>query len=104
MSKRVRLCAQGDIGPGEMQRLDIPGLPPLAAYNVDGEIYCTSNLCTHQLAILTEGFLEDDVVECPFHGGSFNVRTGAALEFPCTTPLRTFPVTAVGEELYIDIE
>ncbi|TDU31619.1 ethylbenzene dioxygenase ferredoxin subunit [Panacagrimonas perspica] len=104
MSSRVRLCARGDVEPGQMLRVDIAGVPPLAAFNIDGEIHCTSNLCTHQFAILTDGFFEDDVVECPLHGGCFNVRTGAALEFPCKTPLRTYPVTAVGEDLYVDIE
>lgn len=104
MSRRVRLCASGDVEPGQMLRIDIAGVPPLAAFNIDGEIHCTSNVCTHQLAILTDGFFEADVVECPFHGGSFNVRTGAALEFPCKTPLRTYPITAVGEDLYIEIE
>ena len=104
MSKRVRICGRGEVEPGQMLRLDIPGLPPLAAFNVDGEIHCTSNICTHQLAILTDGFFEADVVECPLHGGSFNVRTGAPLEFPCEKPLKTYRVTEVGEDLFIDIE
>lgn len=87
-----------------MMRVDIPGVPPLAAFNVDGQIHCTSNVCTHQLAMLTEGYFKDDVVECPLHAGTFNVRTGEALKFPCKRPLQTYPVTVVGEELYIDIE
>jgi ethylbenzene dioxygenase ferredoxin subunit len=87
-----------------MLRVDIPGVPPLAAFNIDGEVYCTSNVCTHQLAILTDGFFESDVVECPLHGGTFNVRTGAAMEFPCKIPLRTYPVIAVDGDLYIDVE
>lgn len=87
-----------------MLRLDISGLPPLAAFNIDGEIHCTSNVCTHQFATLTEGFFEGDVVECPLHGGTFNVRTGAAMEFPCKTALRTYPVIAVDEDLYIDFD
>ena len=73
-------------------------------FNIDGEIYCTSNVCTHNFAILTDGYFETDVVECPLHGGSFNVRTGAAMEFPCKTPLATYPVTAVDEDVFIDIE
>jgi ethylbenzene dioxygenase ferredoxin subunit len=92
------------VHPGQMLRFDISGLPPLAAFNIDGEIYCTSNVCTHNFAILTDGFFEADVVECPLHGGLFNVRTGAALQFPCEKSLRTYPVTALGEDLYIDVE
>lgn len=104
MSRRVRLCGRGDVEPGQMLRVDIPGVPPLAAFNIDGEVYCTSNVCTHQLAILTDGFFESDMVECPLHGGTFNVRTGAAMEFPCKIPLRTYPVIAVDGDLYIDVE
>lgn len=104
MSKRVRICGRSDVDSGQMLRLDLPGLPPLAAFNVNGEIHCTSNICTHQLAILTDGFFEADVVECPLHGGSFNVRTGAAVDFPCEKPLKTYRVTEVGEDLFIDVE
>ncbi len=104
MSRRVRLCGKGEVEPGQMLRLDIPGLPPLAAFNVEDEVYCTSNLCTHNFAILTDGFLDGDVVECPLHGGCFSVRTGAALNFPCEKPIRTYPVTAIGEDLYIEVE
>lgn len=104
MSRRVRLCGRREVERGAMLRLDIPGLPPLAAFNIDGEIYCTSNVCTHNLALLTDGFLDGDVVECPLHGGSFDVRTGAAREFPCKTPLKTYPVTTIDEDLYIEVE
>ena len=104
MTTRVRLCGANEVEPGQMLRLDLPGLPPLAAFNVDGAIYCTSNLCTHNIAILTDGYFEGDVIECPLHGGSFNVRTGAALKLPCARPLITYPVTRVDEDLYIDVE
>ncbi len=104
MSKRVRLCGKEELEPGQMLRLDIAGLPPLAAFNVEGEVYCTSNLCTHNVAILTEGHFEGDVVECPLHGACFNVRTGAALQFPGKIPIRTYQVTVVDADLYIDVE
>jgi len=104
MGKRVRLCGKAEVAPGEMLRLDIEGQPPLAAFNVEGDFFCTSNLCTHNRAFLTDGFFDGDVVECPLHGGCFNVKTGAALQFPCEKPLRCFPVTVVGEELFADVE
>ena len=77
--------------------LDIPGLPPIAAFDVGGEIYVTSNVCTHNVAMLSDGFFEGDTIECPLHGGCFNVRTGEATQFPCEVPLQTFPVIVEGE-------
>ncbi len=43
----------------------------IAIYNVEGEIYATDNICTHAFALLTDGFLDGDVIECPLHGGCF---------------------------------
>ena len=88
----IKLCEVADVKPGEMIPVDAEGLPPLAVYNVDGRFYVTSNLCTHNVATLTDGYLEGDIVECPLHGGCFNVRTGEATHFPCTEPLQTYEV------------
>lgn len=87
-----------------MQPIAIDGLPPLAAFNVRGRVYVTSNLCTHNVAVLTNGFLDDDVVECPLHGGMFNVITGQPLHFPCEVPLKTYAVLTEGDDVLIQTE
>jgi nitrite reductase/ring-hydroxylating ferredoxin subunit len=79
-----------DLAPGEMMRVDIE--PPIAIYNIKGKLYATADTCTHEVAPLTEGFLDDDVVECAFHFAKFCVRTGEALTFPATEPLDRYDV------------
>jgi nitrite reductase/ring-hydroxylating ferredoxin subunit len=64
----------------------------IALYLVDGEVFATHNVCTHQFALLSEGFLEDGCIECPLHQGKFDVRTGTALCAPATSPLKTYKV------------
>ncbi|QIE27293.1 Naphthalene 1,2-dioxygenase system, ferredoxin component (plasmid) [Caballeronia sp. SBC1] len=64
----------------------------IALYLVDGEVYATHNVCTHQFALLSDGFLEDGCIECPLHQGKFDVRTGAALCAPTTAPIRTYKI------------
>lgn len=86
----IKLCEAADVKPGEMIPAEAEGLPPLAVYNVDGEFYVTSNVCTHNVATLTDGYLEGDIVECPLHGGCFNVKTGVPAHFPCTEPLPVY--------------
>jgi ethylbenzene dioxygenase ferredoxin subunit len=88
----IKLCEAANVKPGEMLPVDVEGVPPLAVYNVDGEFYVTSNICTHSIATLTDGYLEGDIVECPLHGGCFNVKTGEATRFPCVDPLQTYEV------------
>lgn len=101
--RRVRICGKMDIPKGQMVPIEISGLPPLAAFNVDDRVYVTSNVCTHNVAILTDGFLEGEIVECPLHGGCFNVKTGEATQFPCEQPLKVYPVIAEGDEIFIAV-
>lgn len=97
----IKVCEVADIRPGEMLAVDMDDLPPLVIYNVDGEFYSTSNLCTHSIAMLSDGYLEGDIIECPLHGGCFNVRTGEATHFPCEEPLETFVVEVSEGALFI---
>jgi nitrite reductase/ring-hydroxylating ferredoxin subunit len=64
----------------------------IALYNVEGTFYATANVCTHAFALLSDGWLEGDTVECPLHGGQFNVCTGKAGGDPVDIDLATFPV------------
>lgn len=64
----------------------------LAVYRVQGEVYVTDDRCTHGDALLSEGFVLDWCVECPFHQGQFDIRTGEPMCAPVTEPIRTYPV------------
>lgn len=89
----VRVAALSDIGAGEMTSVEIDGRS-IAIYRLedDSGVFATDNVCTHALAYLIDGWLEGDVIECPLHGGSFNVRTGEGLSEPITCALKTYPV------------
>ena len=99
--KLIRVCEVAEVQPGTMFSIEDDELPPVALYNLDGEFYATSNICTHNIAILTEGYFEDDTVECPLHGGCFNVKTGEATHFPCEDPLDTFEVEVSDGAVFI---
>ena len=49
---------------------------PVAVFNADGELFAIDDTCTHQDASLSEGWLEDCMIECPLHAASFDLRTG----------------------------
>jgi naphthalene 1,2-dioxygenase ferredoxin component len=75
----------------------------IALYEVDGKVYATSNLCTHGGAMLSEGYLEGYLIECPMHQGLFDIRTGAVAGPPCKRPVRTFPVRLEGDTVAVEI-
>ena len=99
-STRVRLCSAGDVPEGGIIKVEQAGLT-LAVFNVDGAFYVTDDACTHGPGQMSEGELYGDVVTCNFHGGQFNVRTGAVVGPPCMVPLKTYPVTVQGGDIYI---
>ena len=40
---------------------------------------------------LSEGYIDGDVVECNFHNGQFDIKTGEVVSPPCMIPVKTYP-------------
>ena len=78
----IRVCALADLSPGEATR--VVAHVPVAVFNADGELFAIDDTCTHQDASLSEGWLEDCMIECPLHGSLFDVTTGEAVSLPAT--------------------
>jgi nitrite reductase/ring-hydroxylating ferredoxin subunit len=94
------VCAVADIEQGSMLPVEIGDLQ-IAIYHVEGEFFATDNICSHAYALLTDGLLEDDMVECPLHGGCFSVKTGKALCEPAEIDLRVYQTRLVGDRVEI---
>ncbi len=92
MNDKIRLCKSDEVKEGAPLAVDMPSLPPLAVYRIGERYFVTDNLCTHGNARLSDGFQDGTTIECPFHGGAFDIRSGAATVFPCQLPLRTYAV------------
>ncbi|MCH2557697.1 MAG: non-heme iron oxygenase ferredoxin subunit [Alcanivorax sp.] len=97
-------CEADALDNGDIIQINPPNRPPIAVFRLDGEFHATDDTCTHGQALLSEGELDEDgVVECPWHGGTFDVRTGEALSFPCVLPLKVYPVRVEGNKVFIDV-
>ena len=73
----VKVATVDEIRPGE-GKLVIVHDKPMALFNVDGQFYAVNYVCPHMGGPLGEGKLHGHVVECPWHGWTFDVRTGLA--------------------------
>ncbi len=98
MADFVRLASLSDVPQGEMLIVQFNG-DELVLANVDGEIYAFGNECTHRGGPLGEGVLEGVEVECPFHQGRFNVKTGEVVDAPPTDPVPSFQVQVEGDDI-----
>jgi nitrite reductase/ring-hydroxylating ferredoxin subunit len=89
VATRIDLCGTEEVARGTALKVETAGLT-LAVYNLDGAFYVTDDNCTHGPGSLSEGFIEGDVVECNFHNGQFNIKTGAVVAPPCMVPIKTY--------------
>jgi len=99
---RLRLCRLDEVEPDGMKKIAVPGRrDPLCVYRTAEGVFVTDDTCTHGLASLSEGFLENGRVHCPYHGGAFDIKTGAAVSFPCTDPVRAYRCWVANGEILI---
>lgn len=99
---RIRLCKKADVAEGAAMRVETGGLT-LAVYNVAGMFYVTDDHCTHGPGSLSEGYLEGHRIECDFHNGAFDIRTGEVLAPPCMIPVKIYRVVAEGDDVLIEV-
>lgn len=99
---KIRLCSIDDVDFGGALRVETDDLV-LAVFNIDGNIYVTDDQCTHGPGSLSEGYIDGYNVECDFHNGAFDVRTGEVTAPPCMIPLKTYKVVLEGNDVLIEV-
>jgi nitrite reductase/ring-hydroxylating ferredoxin subunit/uncharacterized membrane protein len=85
----VAVLPEGELNEGEMKKVDADGVPVLLVRR-NGEIHAIAHTCSHMGGPLSEGKLEGEVVQCPWHGSRFNVRDGSVVDGPATFPQPCF--------------
>jgi nitrite reductase/ring-hydroxylating ferredoxin subunit len=99
----VRVAARSDIAENTAKAVRV-GDKEIALYHLPGgEFRATDNICTHEYAQLTDGWLEDGCIECPLHAARFDIRSGKALCAPADVDLAVFQVKAEGDDLLIKV-
>jgi len=100
MSEWVRVAGAGDVAEGEVTSYMV-GSRVVAVANVEGDLYAVDDTCTHQGCSLGEGDLVGTILECPCHGGRYDVMTGEVTGGPPPEPVDVVEVAEVDGELRI---
>jgi nitrite reductase/ring-hydroxylating ferredoxin subunit len=59
---------------------------------LDDKVHALDNICPHAFALLSQGFQEDGVIECPLHAARFEIATGKCLSEIGERDVKCFPV------------
>jgi len=95
------LCAAAKLSEGEPLGFSIGDLR-VGLFKIDGEVFATDDVCPHAFALLSTGFIEGHVIECPLHGAMFDVRNGECRAGDYDD-IRVFPVEIRDGEVYVNL-
>lgn len=102
---KVKVAKVSEIPEGGIKKVVVGANEPVALYKIAGQVFATSNICTHAHCELdVSNVIHGDVVECTCHGSKFNIKTGAVVLPPASEPLKTYQVSVEGEEVFIESE
>ncbi len=100
MSDFVKVADIEEIPPFGRKSLVFEGRAVLV-FRIDDDYYAVEDVCTHDGEPLTDGALQGTLLECPRHGGRFDVRTGRAVRMPAISPVRVYEVCVAGNDVLI---
>jgi 3-phenylpropionate/trans-cinnamate dioxygenase ferredoxin component len=98
----VTVAKNGFLEPGELMYVEVDD-EPVCLINLDGELYALNDVCTHEEASLSDGTIDGDLIECPLHGGAFDIRTGAAAAMPVVVATEKYDIRIVDDEVQISV-
>ena len=102
MSEATRVYAAADLTPDQAVKVVVDGTSIALVKDSSGTIHALGDTCTHGDISLSEGFVEDDTLECWAHGSQFSLVTGKPLTLPAYEPVPVYVVQIIDGDVYID--
>jgi nitrite reductase/ring-hydroxylating ferredoxin subunit/uncharacterized membrane protein len=83
--KFTSVLSELDLKDGQPVRSEHNGTPILLVRR-GAHIYALAETCSHLGGPLSEGKLDGDVIQCPWHGSRFSIRDGHVVDGPAVHP------------------
>lgn len=99
MAHFVKVAQTSDIPDGEGRSFEVGG-KAVAVFNCGGTFFAIDGVCPHRGGPLGEGYMENHVVTCPWHGWQFDVTSGKSPVNP-TASVPCLPVKVESSDLLI---
>ena len=102
----TRVCAVSEVPVGEARRVQVGGRE-VAVVNLGAQgLRALDAVCSHAHEYLDEGEvdLDEETIECPKHGSTFDLNTGKPRSLPATLPVDAFVVTTENDDVLIEVK
>ena len=97
----TKVCALDELQPNAAKKVVVDGTPIAVVVDSAGTVHALGDTCTHGDISLSEGFVEDDTLECWAHGSKFELTSGKPLTLPAYEPVPVFAVEIIDGDIYI---
>jgi 3-phenylpropionate/trans-cinnamate dioxygenase ferredoxin subunit len=100
----LRICALEDIKPGKSIRVKVGDNAIAIVRTPNGDVRALDDKCSHGEISLSEGFIDNETIECWAHGAKFDLNTGKPLSLPAYEPVATYEVLIDNGDIFLEIE
>ena len=99
---KILVGKTSDIPSGKMIMVSTDGKDILVT-NVDGNYCAMDDTCTHAGASLSEGSLDGSTLTCPWHGSTWDCKTGKLIAFGAQLKdLSSYKVTVESDNVFVE--
>ncbi len=97
----LKVCRVGELADGEGKTVSVDG-KLIAVFHSGGGYFAIDDTCPHMGASLSGGYVESDIVTCPWHAWRFRLSDGAWADNP-RLKIGCYPVRVEGEHIQVQV-
>jgi len=75
----------------------------IGIYQCGDAVHALEDICPHAFALMSQGYVEDGIVECPLHGARFEIAGGKCLNEIGQRDLRAYPVRVIDGRVAVKV-
>jgi nitrite reductase/ring-hydroxylating ferredoxin subunit len=98
---RIDLCSTAEVAPGQRAQGRQSG-SRACGFQSEWRVI-RDRRCLHPRPWLAFGRVRE-VVECNFHNGQFNIKTGEVVAAPCMIPVKIYKTIVENDRVFIEAE
>lgn len=103
MADWSKACEADDVDAEDVVGVEIDGDQYAIYRSPDDRFFATDGFCTHEKFLLADGFVMDNIIECPKHNGRFDYMTGEGRGAPICEDLNTYPVKVEDGTVFVEL-
>jgi 3-phenylpropionate/trans-cinnamate dioxygenase ferredoxin subunit len=100
----TRICSLDELKPGKALRVKINDHAIAIIRTPNGDVKALDDKCSHGEISLSEGFVDNETIECWAHGAKFDLNSGKPLSLPAYEPVATYEILIDNNDIFVEYE